>query len=174
MLVKRIVLIGFMGTGKTAIGKRLAKILGFRFLDIDSIIETREKKSISQIFQDRGEPFFRDLEKKVIEEISPSQGVVIATGGGAVLNQANREQLKQGSWVVCLTATPEKIWERTSRRTIRPLLKGKEPLETIKNLLRERAQAYSEANLIVDTTHGNVSEITEKILTEYRKLPLPD
>jgi len=170
--VKRIVLIGFMGTGKTAIGKRLAKILGFRFLDIDSIIETREKKSISQIFQDRGEPFFRDLEKKIIEEISPSQGVVIATGGGAILNPANRNKLKQGSWVVCLTATPEKIHERTSRRTLRPLLKGKEPLETIKNLLRERSQAYSEATLIVDTTQGTVSEITEKIFTEYRKLPL--
>jgi len=174
LLVKRIVLIGFMGTGKTAIGKRLAKILGFRFLDIDSIIETREKKSISQIFQDRGEPFFRDLEKKIIEEISSSQGVVIATGGGAVLNRANRDKLKQGGWVVCLTATPEKIQERTSRRTIRPLLTGKEPLETIKNLLRERSQAYSKANLIVDTTHGSVSEITEKILTEYRKLPSSD
>lgn len=162
-------MVGFMGTGKTVVGKRLAKALGLRFIDIDSIIEEREKKSISHIFQDKGESFFRELERKVIEEVCFSEETVIATGGGAVLNPLNREKLKKGSWVVCLTATPEKIRERISRRTNRPLLKGDNPLTIIKDLLEKRSQSYLESDLIVDTTSGNVNDVTEKILKEYKK-----
>ena len=141
-----------MGTGKTVIGRRLANKLGFRFTDIDSLIEKREGQSIVEIFQNKGELYFRKLEGQIINEVAGIPQSVITTGGGAVIQSKNREVLQKKGWLVCLTATPEIIHERTRKRENRPLIHGGDPLKKIQNLMNERSKFYSEANLTIDTS----------------------
>jgi shikimate kinase len=166
--MRYIVLIGFMGTGKSVVGKRLASILGYRFLDIDALIEDREKKSIARIFEEKGEVCFREVESRIIGEVSGGQGSVIATGGGAVLDPRNRDALKKEGWLVCLTATPETIRERTSRKSNRPLLQGGDPSEVMRSLMKTRAESYTCADFVVDTSQMKVDAVVETILKRYR------
>ncbi len=169
--MKNIVLIGFMGTGKTVVGRRLAHILDFRFVDVDTIIEKRERKSISEIFQDKGEPYFRKLETQIIKELVGKTNSVITTGGGAVIHLQNREYLQKEGWLVCLTATSEIIHDRTRKRRNRPLIQGEDPLKKIQSLMKERSKFYTGANLTIDTTSIKPDTIVKLILKAYQEMP---
>lgn len=161
---RNIVLIGFMGTGKSEVGKELAEKMGYAFIDTDDLIEKREGFSISDIFEKYGEPYFRKVESEIIEDISKKDRVVISTGGGAVINPKNRENLKTKGVIVCLTASPEVIHERTGSFDNRPLLKTDDPYERIKGLLKEREPYYSQADITIDTSDMETSEIADIIL----------
>jgi shikimate kinase len=115
-------LIGFMGTGKSSVGRTVADLLHFEFLDTDQTIEERSGRTIAQIFADHGEPAFRDLEHRLVLELAGRQKTVIATGGGLPVNPANLESLKTHALVVCLWASPARIYERVREHSHRPLL----------------------------------------------------
>ena len=160
-----IILTGFMGTGKTAVGKRLAKRLGWRFVDIDQLIEESTDRPIAKIFAERGEQVFRRLERRFITRVIHGHHQVIATGGGAFIDAQSRAKLRVSGPVICLTARPESILSRVGRRLeTRPLLAGSaRPLARIKTLLAQRASAYAHADVIIDTTHFNVEAVVERL-----------
>lgn len=163
---KNIVLIGFMGTGKSEVGKELAKMLGYEFVDTDELIERREGIPVSEIFDKCGEPYFRKIESEIVEEVSIMENVVISTGGGAVVRSENRMNLKRNSITICLTASPEVIYERTRGYDNRPLLKTDDPYMRIKELLKEREPYYSEADIKIDTTQLETQKVVEMIMRE--------
>ncbi|MGI6097034.1 MAG: shikimate kinase [Dethiobacteria bacterium] len=167
MNIKNIILIGFMGTGKTKVGKLLAKRLGRKFYDSDKLIEEREGKKISLIFQEKGEAYFRWLETQVIAELSsiPEGTAVIATGGGVVLNETNLGYFRQHGVIIALMASPEEILQRVSADKNRPLLQVDDPLGEIKRLLAERSPLYAKADLSVDTDRITPPEVVDKIIT---------
>lgn len=153
-----LVLIGFMGTGKTTVGKRVAQSLDFEFVDTDALIVEREGKSIQKIFEDDGEPAFRAIETAVLEESTVGTGKVISTGGGVVTQEANLPILGKG-YVIWLSASPEVIYERVKRNYDRPLLKTPDPRQTIRNLLESRQSAYQKcADLTIATDDLSLEE----------------
>ncbi|MFH1367895.1 MAG: shikimate kinase [Elusimicrobiota bacterium] len=159
-----IVLTGFMGTGKSYVGMLLAKKLGWQFYDTDAMIEKDVGYSINEIFAKKGEPYFRDVESKAVRLVAILDKVVIACGGGVVLRKENMQELGKNGVVVCLTATPEKIYERTKYDTTRPLLKTDDPVLKIRELLDFRKEYYGKCGLIVDTSDITPEQVTEKIL----------
>lgn len=161
---QNIVLMGFMGTGKSTVGKRLAKRLGMKFLDMDTIIEERAGKPISRIFAEEGEPHFRTLERELARELSEKSGLVIACGGGVVLNPDNISDYSRTGLVVCLTATPEVILERTSRARNRPLLEEQDRMKRILDLLDKRRHLYAAIPHQVDTSSIHADQVVEAIL----------
>lgn len=163
-----ITLIGFMGTGKTVVGKRLARRLGWTFVDVDSLIVASAKESVAKIFAEHGEGVFRRLETRMIRRVTKGRKQVIATGGGAFIGPENRRLLRAGGPVVCLTATPKSIFRRVSPTLrSRPLLaSARAPLARIQQLMRERASAYAKADLTVDTTRLSVEAVVERIWKE--------
>ncbi|MFH1779255.1 MAG: shikimate kinase [Candidatus Omnitrophota bacterium] len=162
--MKNIILVGFMGTGKTAVGKELAKKLKMKFIDMDDIIKKREGMEISDIFKQKGESYFRDVEKEVAREVSKQSNLVIAAGGGVVINKENVKNLKSNGIMICLNASPDKILERTKRYTHRPLLNVPEPSKRVWELLAKRAQYYARADYQIDTTNLTIDEVVQKIL----------
>ena len=160
-----IVLTGFMGTGKSEVGRRLAKALNRKFIDIDACIEQGTGMKITEIFEKKGEPYFRDLETKEIRRAVSGDNSVIACGGGAVLRPENMDMLEKNGVVVCLSAVPEKIFERLEGDDTRPLLKVKEPLQKIKEILDSRRKYYARCGISVDTTNLSPDEIVREILT---------
>lgn len=159
-----IVLTGFMGTGKSSVGRRLASRLGYRFVDTDTLIVDKAGLPIKEIFEQSGEPRFRELEREAIGNISRESGLVIATGGGVVLDDINMSNLRNNGVIVCLTATPEIIMERTEGRTDRPLLNTSEREQRVRELLEFRRQFYEKADLTVDTSSMRVDEVIKVIL----------
>ena len=139
-----IVLTGFMGTGKTTIGKLLAESLGYAFIDTDERIERQAGKTIPEIFEEEGEEAFREMEAALARELAERQGVVIATGGRMMLDPGNAAALSRTGHVFCLAAAPEEILERITRDTAtrRPLLAVADPMERIRSLLRQRQHGY--------------------------------
>ena len=123
-----IVLVGFMGTGKSAVGKQLAATLHYRLVDMDEIIAARAGKPIARIFSDDGEPRFRAMERDLVRELAQQQSLVIAAGGGIVLNPDNIRDFSQSGLVVCLSAAPEEILRRVGNSTHRPLLNQPDPV----------------------------------------------
>lgn len=160
-----IAITGFMGTGKTTVGRILARRLGLEFVDTDAIIEAEAGIPITQIFAERGEAHFRDLESAALTAALSRPGRVLSTGGGMLLHAANREALRAAGPTICLTATAEAILERTSPDESRPLLQVADPAGRIRELLAERAEAYSQADYHVDTTDLTPEEVAERILT---------
>jgi shikimate kinase len=162
--MRTIVLTGFMATGKSEIGRRLATRLGRAFLDTDTLIEQRAGKSVAAIFADDGEAAFRALERAVVADTTARAGAVLAVGGGAVLDPANAARLKAAGLLVCLTARPETILERAGDLAHRPLLTGGDPRATIARLLAERQAVYeATADVIVDTSDLSPDEAVEEI-----------
>ncbi len=161
-----ITLTGFMGTGKTTVGRYLAKRLGWQFVDTDQLIETAAGTSIAEVFAQHGEAVFRRLEKRAIKQVTRSDEQVIATGGGAFVNPENRTRLRAVGPVVCLTANPKTILQRVgSTISRRPLLTGSSPVGRIQYLLQQRAVAYAKSDLLIDTSRLTIDDIVERIWT---------
>lgn len=160
-----IVLIGFMGTGKTVVGRRLAGALGVPFVDTDTLIEEKTATSIPTLFKTRGETGFRAVEKEVIHSLADGERRVVATGGGAVLDPDNFDMLKSLGSVIHLSAPASTILARTKGDAgVRPLLAGDDPLERIRSLQRERAPVYGRADHEVDTSRHTIDETVEMVM----------
>ena len=159
-----VVLIGFMGTGKSSIGKLLSAKLGYKFIDSDQQIEYDLKMSISDIFAKHGETYFRQAEHRIIKKISQYNKAVISTGGGVVLNKDNMVELRKKGMVISLSASIDTILERTNRRNNRPLLEQEDRKAAITELLAKRTEFYADADLVVDTGKYNPQEVVHIIL----------
>ena len=165
-----IALIGFMGTGKTAVGQLLAKKLDRKFIELDLLIEQKAGKSIPEIFQQDGEIAFRELEIEATKKIAKEQYSVIACGGGLVLNKINIDRLRESSKVVYLTASPRVILERVSTEEgQRPLLEVDNPTLTIRELLRFRKPFYERAaDIKINTSKLDVNSVVEQIISKVK------
>jgi len=168
--MKNIVLIGFMGTGKTSVGKLLANRLGYGFVDTDAKIEEEAGRSIPEIFASYGEKYFRDRETEAAREAARLQNTVISTGGGIVLRGENLRQLRQSGVVIGLTASLDIIVERTERSDERPLLENlKDRREAVRALMEQRRGLYKQADYTVDTGGLSPLQVVEDILDYLKK-----
>lgn len=164
MKASNVYLVGPMGSGKTAVGRRLATLLGLTFLDSDAEIEKRTGVDIRFIFEKEGEARFREREREVIADLTARDGVVLATGGGVVLDPSNRERLTTTGTVVYLQASVDTQLERTHRGRSRPLLLAGDPRETLERLRAVRQPLYEEiAELTLDTTGRQVRWVAGKV-----------
>lgn len=161
-----------MGTGKTAVGKRVARSLGYRFVDTDALIVKQAGRPITAIFAEQGEEAFRKLEHEVLVECAAKSGQVISTGGGIILQAANRALLPQAGYVVWLKASPETIYERVRRNRKRPLLRNDDPEGTIRRLLEERSPLYEEVRHLSVRTDELTLEETCFGVTESARMAL--
>ena len=168
MTMKNIYIVGFMGTGKTVVGRALSRRLKVEFVDLDARIEEKEKETIACIFKSKGEEHFRRVEKEALSEAVANDRSVISCGGGVVLDPANISAMKKTGICVCLSASAEEILRRIGVTTHRPLLHGPNPLEKIQSLLSSRDPCYRQADILIDTTNLSVEEIVALIL---EKLP---
>lgn len=157
-----------MGTGKSSVGREVATELGFEFVDTDALIEHFTGKSIPKIFAEDGEMRFRDFETEMVARLEGREKTVIATGGGALIRMENQQSLKRHSFVVCLWATPEAIWERVRTNTHRPLLIESDPLQKIKELLAAREGSYRSADALVNTESRSIKEVAQNVLLQFR------
>ena len=171
--MRNIVLTGFMGTGKTSVGKEVARHLGRSFIDVDDEIETRVGKSIPRIFAEDGEGAFRCVESEICKTLSGEQGLVIATGGGALINPENRILMLESGIGICLNAAPDDILQRVGTAGNRPLLIGDSPRERIAKLLQLREQAYAKVPWHIDTTGRSVTSISEQVISLAGNVRLP-
>lgn len=163
-LVKWIALIGFMGAGKSRIGWELSRYLSLNFVDTDKVIERVANLSIPEIFKYYGEDTFRDYETEIIRRCTRLEQVVIATGGGAVIREQNRQMLKTRGPVVLLTASPEMTYKRTASKHGRPLLDVADPIERIRELMEKRQSYYqATASIIISTDDRKSYEVVEEI-----------
>ena len=164
-LSANIVLVGFMGTGKSAVGRVIAQKLEFHFIDTDDVIEQTSKAKISDIFAEHGEDYFRDLESQAVKSVALMKNQVVATGGGVVLRSSNIDLLRTGGPIFCLNATPKAIWDRVRSSRSRPLLRGPEPLKKIEILLDKRAPYYALADHQIETTGVSVDRVADEIIS---------
>jgi len=167
--IRNIALVGFMGTGKSTVGRQVARGLGFEFVDTDSLIEDAAGMEIAEIFKQAGETAFRRLERSVVQAVAGREGLVIATGGGLVVDPANLDSLKTHAMVVCLWASPEAIWERTKHHTHRPLLNDPDPQSRIRELLAEREPHYRKADIIINTGLRPIREVAQQVIHQFRE-----
>ncbi len=159
------VLVGMMGTGKTVVGRALARRLNRPFYDTDQLIEAREGRSIAAIFEVNGEAYFRDMEAAVIREVAAKPPAVIATGGGALLRQDNREAVRKRGLMIWLKADLSDLARRVARGGAkRPMLKESGHEERLRQLLNEREPVYAEADWSVETTGKSVTDVVQTIL----------
>ncbi len=170
--MRNIVLVGFMGTGKTQVARALSEKLGMKYVSTDSFIEEKEKTSISDIFSKRGEGYFRKAEKDVIKDVSLMENVVVDAGGGVVIDPENLERLKKKGIIVCLWASPEVILERTKKYTHRPLLNVDDPLKKIKELLTLRKPFYERIDCRIHTSKMTLEEVADEIIRRVKNARL--
>jgi len=158
------ILTGFMATGKTEVGRRLAALLDAPFLDTDALVESTTGRTIADIFARDGEPSFRALEREAVERACRVADAVVATGGGTLLDADNRRRLADAGPVVCLTATPEELVRRVGGGADRPLLADfSDRLGRVRALLDERAEAYASAAYTIDTTGLRIDDVVERV-----------
>lgn len=162
--MNNIYLVGFMGSGKTSVGRELARKKKWQFLDLDDLIELREKRAISDIFSKEGEPYFRRIEKRALKEVAAEKKFVVSCGGGIVLDQENIKIMKETGKIICLTASPEVIFKRTQGYAHRPLLNVKNPKKQIEFLLNLRAPYYARADKTIDTSKLAIDAVVKKIM----------
>jgi shikimate kinase len=166
-VIHNLALVGFMGTGKSTVGRLAADALHFTFLDTDTVIEARAGKSIADIFQQDGEPAFRAWERRIVEELVRRKRTVIATGGGLPADPANLASLKTHALVVCLWAGPATIFERVRGHDHRPLLNDPEPLSKIQELLAVRGPFYRQADVLVNTEMRSQREVAQQVIHQF-------
>jgi shikimate kinase len=170
-MLPNFVLIGFMGCGKSSVGRRLSSLTGHRFVDTDELVVKAEGRSIPEIFAACGEEGFREIEQRVLADLVGVAGVVLSTGGGAILRDANREVLKKIGIVVWLDSDPNTLFDRAIRSGKRPLLQTPNPRETFHQLLSARRSIYeSAADFRFDSTHVNQDEAARKVLEQAMRL----
>jgi shikimate kinase len=162
--LKNIYLTGFMGCGKTSVGRVLSAKLGCDFIDLDEAIVREAGISIKEIFSSQGEPAFRLLESQTLDRISTRSGVVVSTGGGVVIASENRAIMRQSGSIVNLTASVETIATRLTGDSERPLLEGDASVERVRNMLAGREEFYKDADLRIDTTTKTVEAVAAEIL----------
>lgn len=165
-----IVMIGFMGCGKTTVGKQLAAELEYQFLDTDAYIEEKEQMTISQIFDKKGEAYFRNLETTSLEELAAqTKQTIVSSGGGLPLREENAKLLKKLGFVVYLRVTKETVLKRLEGDTTRPLLACENPAQKVEELLNFRDPIYEVgAHLVIDVDEKSVPEIVEEIVRNYK------
>lgn len=166
--MRNLVLVGFMGTGKSAVGRGLAARLALRFVDMDRVIEERAGQTIKEIFATHGEVRFRQLECDLARELASHDGQVIATGGGIVLNSFNLQHLGRTGVVVCLWASPEVVYQRTEHARHLPLLESADRRARIAKLLEQREPHYRCIPLQVDTSHRSVEQVVDEVVRLYQ------
>lgn len=169
--VRRIVnvaLIGFMGTGKSSVGRLVADQLRFDYLDTDELIQSRAGRTIADIFAGEGEAAFRALEQKIVEELAGRVGTVISTGGGLPVNPQNLASLRTHALIACLWASPEKIWERVRNQSHRPLLNDPDPQAKIRELLDARGPFYRQADVLLSTEVRSIREVAQQVVLQFR------
>ena len=164
-----IVLVGFMGTGKSTVAKKISGDLKMEYVDTDSLIESKEGRSINDIFSENGEDYFRTVEREVIKEVSAKTGCVIDAGGGVVLNANNMRDLKSGGIIFCLTATAGSIYERTRGHGHRPLLNVEDPVGRINELLKKREKFYMAADHQISTDDRTAADVAGEIEKIYKR-----
>lgn len=168
-------LVGMPGSGKSTVGRQLARQLGWKFVDSDHEIEHAIGGSIRVYFEQQGEAAFRDLEEQTIARLCQQTGTVLATGGGAVLRQANRDALKQHCQVIYLRSTPEELFRRLRHDTQRPLLQVRDPLRRLRDLYRERDPLYRETcHFTIETGRPSVPTLVNMILMQLELAGLVD
>jgi len=165
--IHNLALIGFMGTGKSCVGRMAASLLHFTYLDTDQVIEARAGKPIKVIFEQDGEPVFRDWERRVVEELTTRVKTVISTGGGLPVHGENLTSLKAHALVVCLWASPDTIYERVRDHSHRPLLNEPDPKDKIRHLLAEREPFYRQADVLVNTEMRSVREVAMQVIHQF-------
>ncbi len=166
---RNIILCGFMATGKSSVGRRLSEMVGYDFLDMDAAIEAEEGMPIPQIFSTRGEPAFRALESRMVERIAGQSRCVVATGGGTVVNPRNLEILKRSGVVINLTADIDTLLQRIGSGDDRPMLWEGDRIERIRTLKEQRAQAYAQADIVLDTSSLSIDEVAQRIVDRLRE-----
>ncbi len=169
--MRNIILVGFMGSGKSSIGRLLHQSLGYQLIDTDRAIEEQTGKTITDIFSQEGETTFRDLETNLLKELTSAKTSkhIISTGGGMVCRPENRALLRQLGFVVWLKCSTEEIYNRTSKNSDRPLLQCKDPMQAIKELFKKRSPFYEQtAHLEVNTTGLSLDEVSCGILESAR------
>jgi shikimate kinase len=167
--VRNLILVGFMGSGKSSVGREIARRCQLRFLDTDSMIRKKCGKSISEIFAVDGEAAFREEEHQALLSLRGAHQSVIATGGGIVLASRNRSLLRSLGAVIWLTAEEEVIWERVSRKSTRPLLQTDDPRSTVTKLMAVRNPLYHEtAHVTIDTSVLSHQEVATRVLLAVR------
>lgn len=169
MKYSRIILTGFMATGKTAVGQKLATKLDYNFLDTDLMVEAETGKTITTIFEKEGEATFRSYEKAMIKKALERDNVVIATGGGAIVDPENLKLMKDRGMIIGLSASSEAIMQRIAGMDTRPLLRTKDQLKRIESLLSHRSPYYRKADKIIDTTMKRVDETVDEILKAIKR-----
>jgi len=158
-----IYLVGFMGTGKTAVGQELARLKKLRFVDLDELIELKEQRRISEIFACQGEPYFRKVEKHLLKQVATQNKFVVSCGGGAVLDPDNIKLMKKTGKMICLSSDAKTIFKRVCANQDRPLLKVAQPLKRIELLLKMRAPYYAQADKTIDTSRLSIKQAAAKI-----------
>lgn len=161
-----------MAVGKSAVGRNLARKLGRHFVDLDKVIERGEGMKVKEIFSQKGESYFRRAEKLALAKVLLQDEQVIATGGGAVVDEDNLRLLREKSFLVCLTAAPEALLRRAGNKRHRPLLKGDNRAQRIRELLAQRERNYATAHVSVDTSDLTVDQVVEKIIEALERREL--
>ena len=166
--IVNVALIGFMGTGKTSVGRLTAELLHFDYLDTDEMIQAATGRTIAEIFSTNGERAFRELEEKTVAELTGKTRTVISAGGGLPVNPANLASLKTHALVVCLWASPAKIWERVRNQAHRPLLHDPDPQKKIHELLAAREPFYKQADILLNTESRSLREVAQQVVHQFR------
>lgn len=168
---KIIAIVGLMGVGKTTIGTKLAKKLGYYFIDSDHEIEDRERKTIPEIFSQDGEKYFRKIEEEVIQEITTrDEEIVLSLGGGAFMSEETRNVLSRKAITIWLDAPIHEILHRVNNKNNRPLLNQKNKRLVLEDLAKKRYPIYSQADLKFETIHSSREILTSKIISEIKEL----
>ncbi len=169
---RNIVITGYMGTGKSAVARYVADETGRPLVDMDEVIETRAGMTIPELFRERGEEAFRGMERALCVELSQQRGLVIATGGGTLVDAGNRQMMEESGLVVCLDCAPGELMRRLQGDTHRPMLWAKDPGARLRDLLAERQPAYAQIPYHIDTTYCSAEEATKRVIALYESDPL--
>jgi len=162
-------LVGFMGSGKTAVAKEIAESTDLKYIEMDELIEKKEARNINDIFKDSGEDYFRKVEKEALKEISLADNQVVSCGGGVVIDEANVNLMKDSGVLICLQARPDVIYKRVKNNKDRPLLNVENPQVKIEELLRIRRPYYQKANYIIETDNLSVQQVAQEVKSIFLK-----